>query len=168
MAYDRQAEHAGLADNYRTYALVALGAVVLIRLLGFLIVSDLLRPVALLRSAVSQIGSSDLSRRIKVVGNDDLAVLTASVNGMLDRLEHAFASQRELLDDVGHELRTPLTVVGGHLELMDPHDPEDAAQVRALALDELDRMNALVEELVTLAKARRPTSSPRNRPTSRC
>lgn len=156
MAYDRQAEHAGLADNYRTYALVALGAVVLIGLLGFLIVSDLLRPVALLRSAVSQIGSSDLSRRIKVVGNDDLAVLTASVNGMLDRLEHAFASQRELLDDVGHELRTPLTVVGGHLELMDPHDPEDAAQVRALALDELDRMNALVEELVTLAKARRP------------
>lgn len=157
LAYDRVAEHAILADTYRTYALVALGAVVLIGALGFLIVSDLLKPVALLRSAASTIGSSDdLSRRIEVVGNDDLAVLTTTVNGMLDRLEHAFSSQRELLDDVGHELRTPLTVVRGHLELMDPEDPHDAAAVRTIALDELDRMNSLVEELMTLAKARRP------------
>lgn len=156
MAFDRTAEHEGLAANYRTYALVALGAIVLIGALGFLIVSDLLRPVALLRSAAAQISSSDLSRRIKVVGNDDLAVLTTTVNGMLDRLEHAFSSQRELLDDVGHELRTPLTVVRGHLELMDPADPEDAAAARAIALDELDRMNSLVEELITLAKASRP------------
>jgi signal transduction histidine kinase len=156
LAFDRTAEHAGLARNYTTYALVALGAVLLIGALGFLIVSDLLKPVALLRSAASQISSSDLSRRIEVVGNDDLAVLTSTVNGMLDRLEHAFSSQRELLDDVGHELRTPLTVVRGHLELMEVSDPEDAAAVRAIALDELDRMNSLVEELITLAKSRRP------------
>lgn len=156
LAFDRTAEHAGLARSYTTYALVALGALLLIGALGFLIVSDLVKPVALLRSAASQISSSDLSRRIEVVGNDDLAVLTTTVNGMLDRLEHAFSSQRELLDDVGHELRTPLTVVRGHLELMDSADPEDAAAVRALALDELDRMNSLVEELITLAKARRP------------
>lgn len=156
LAFDRGAEHAALAYNYTTYAMVALGALVLIGGLGFLIVSDLLKPVALLRSAAAQISSSDLSRRIEVVGNDDLAVLTTTVNGMLDRLEHAFSSQRELLDDVGHELRTPLTVVRGHLELMDPADPEDATAVRHLALDELDRMNSLVEELITLAKSRRP------------
>ncbi|WP_420111715.1 ATP-binding protein [Pseudactinotalea sp.] len=156
LAFDRGEEHAQLAQNYRTYALVALGAVLLIGALGFLIVSDLLKPVALLRSAASKISSSDLSRRIEVVGNDDLAELTVTVNGMLDRLEHAFSSQRELLDDVGHELRTPLTVIRGHLELMDTSDAEDAAAVRALALDELDRMNGLVEELITLAKSRRP------------
>lgn len=156
LAFDRAEEHAQLAQNYRTYALVALGAVLLIGALGFLIVSDLLKPVALLRSAASKISSSDLSRRIEVVGNDDLAELTVTLNGMLDRLEHAFSSQRELLDDVGHELRTPLTVVRGHLELMDTSDPEDAAAARAIALDELDRMNGLVEELITLAKSRRP------------
>lgn len=156
LAFDRGEEHAQLAQNYRTYAFVALGAVLLIGALGFLIVSDLLKPVALLRSAASKISSSDLSRRIEVVGNDDLAELTVTVNGMLDRLEHAFSSQRELLDDVGHELRTPLTVIRGHLELMDTSDAEDAAAVRALALDELDRMNGLVEELITLAKSRRP------------
>lgn len=156
LAFDRAAEHEALAQNYTTYALVALGALVLIGALGFLIVSDLLKPVALLRSAAAEIGSTDLSRRIEVVGNDDLAVLTTSVNEMLDRLEHAFSSQRELLDDVGHELRTPLTVVRGHLELMDTTDPQDAATVRALAIDELDRMTSLVEELITLARSRRP------------
>src|SRR5690606_41591075 len=59
LAFDRTAEHAVLADTYRTYALVALGAVVLITAPGFLVVSDLLKPVAPLRSAAAQSGSSD-------------------------------------------------------------------------------------------------------------
>ena len=75
---------------------------------------------------------------------------------MLDRLENAFGSQRELLDDVGHELRTPLTIVRGHLELLDPDDPDDVVATQALALDELDRMHRLVDDLVTLATADRP------------
>lgn len=156
LAYDRSAAHAELTQTYRTYLVVAIGALVLIGVLGFAIVSDLLAPIALLRRSAAQTTSSHLSGRVPVVGNDDLAALTITLNTMLDRLEGAFASQRELLDDVGHELRTPLTVVRGHLELMDPADPADAASARTIALDELDRMNDLVEELVTLAKSRRP------------
>jgi signal transduction histidine kinase len=59
------------------------------------------------------------------------------------------------LDDAGHELRTPLTVVAGHLELMDPADPADAAATRDLALDEIERMRRLTESLTTLARADR-------------
>ncbi|MGJ9451507.1 sensor histidine kinase, partial [Actinotignum sp. GS-2025c] len=47
------------------------------------------------------------------------------------------------------------TIVRGHLELMDANDPSDAADTRALALEELDRMNSLVGDLLTLAKAER-------------
>ena len=75
---------------------------------------------------------------------------------MLDRLEQAFSSQRELLDDVSHELRTPLTVLRGHLELMDATDAGDVTATRELALDEIDRMGRLVDDLTTLAKAQRP------------
>ncbi len=48
-----------------------------------------------------------------------------------------------------------ITIVRGHLELMDAADPSDAADTRALALEELDRMNSLVGDLLTLAKSER-------------
>ncbi|MBZ2197989.1 sensor histidine kinase [Occultella gossypii] len=157
LAWNLDAEHAELGTTFRTYALVALGAIVWMAIIGWFVVGSLLEPIKLLRTTAGEISSSsDLSRRIAVVGNDDLAVLTETVNGMLARLEDAFGSQRQLLDDVGHELRTPLTIVRGHLELMDPADPTDAASTKELVLDELDRMNGLVEDLVTLAKASRP------------
>lgn len=157
LAFDLDAEFAGLNNTFGTYALVAAVALVWITIIGWFVVGRMLLPVTVLRTTTAEISSSDdLSRRIPVTGKDDLAALTETVNGMFARLEQTFASQRQLLDDVGHELRTPLTVVRGHLELMDPSDAADAADTQALVLDEVDRMNLLVEDLMTLAKARRP------------
>ena len=78
------------------------------------------------------------------------------MNAMLDRLSASFDNQRRLLDDAGHELKTPITIVRGHLELIDPQDPADVIETRDLAIDELDRMRRLVDEILMLAKARRP------------
>ena len=75
---------------------------------------------------------------------------------MLDRLSASFDNQRRLLDDAGHELKTPITIVRGHLELIDPQDPTDVVETRDLAIEELDRMRRLVDEILMLAKARRP------------
>ncbi len=75
---------------------------------------------------------------------------------MLARLELAFVGQRQFLDDAGHELKTPLTVLRGHLELLDPDDPDEVAETRALLLDEIDRMARLVGDLILLAKTDRP------------
>ncbi|WP_244951250.1 sensor histidine kinase [Ruania zhangjianzhongii] len=157
LAFDLDAEFAQLNNTFGTYALVAVVALVWITVIGWFVVGRMLLPVTVLRTTAAEISSSDdLSRRVPVTGKDDLAALSETVNGMFARLEHTFASQRQLLDDVGHELRTPLTVVRGHLELMDPTDAADAADTQALVLDEVDRMNLLVEDLMTLAKARRP------------
>jgi two-component system, OmpR family, sensor kinase len=156
LAYDRAAEHAEFTQVFRTYAVVALGALVLIGVVGWVVAGRLLRPIRVLAQTAQRITDTDLSARIPVTGNDDLSDLSRTVNGMLDRLEGSFESQRRLLDDVGHELRTPLTVVRGHLELMDPGDPTDASETRDLALDELDRMHRLVDDLVTLATVGRP------------
>ena len=155
-AYDRRAEHEELTSTYQTYALVALGSLVLIGVVGWIVAGRLLAPVRLLGATALRITDSDLSDRIPVSGHDDLSDLTRTVNAMLDRLETAFASQRNLLDDAGHELRTPLTILRGHLELLDAADAVEVAATRALALDEVDRMHRLVDDLVTLAKAERP------------
>ncbi|WP_216843703.1 sensor histidine kinase [Phytoactinopolyspora alkaliphila] len=156
IAYSRDLEHAELVDSYRTYALVALASLALIGGVAWAVVGRLLRPLRLLRETAQRISDTDLSGRIPIDGRDDVSQIAYAVNAMLDRLEDAFGAHREALDDAGHELRTPITIIRGHLELMDAGDPADVSEARSLALDELDRMHRLVEELITLAKAQRP------------
>lgn len=146
----------GLYDTMRTYTLVAGLALVLVTALAGWQSGRLLSPLRTLRGTAEEIGETDLSRRIAVVGNDDITALTRTVNGMLDRLEAAFVDQRDFLDDAGHELRTPLTVLRGHLELLDVENPADVEETRALLLDEVDRMARLVGDLILLAKSARP------------
>lgn len=155
-AFDRSATTAGVWRIFATYSVVGLVALAVTSLVAWFVVGRMLRPVRVLRDTVRRVTESDLSERIDVTGRDDLADLAASVNSMLERLERAFGSQRELVDDVGHELRTPLTIVRGHLELLDPGDEGDVRATQSLALDELDRMRRLVDDLVTLATADRP------------
>ena len=145
-----------IMEGARQYALVALGSLILVGLVGWLVAGRLLRPLRLLREAAEHISHTDLSLRIPVSGNDDISDLTRTVNDMLERLQAGFAAQQRFLDDAGHELRTPVTIVSGHLEMLDPADPREVAEVRALALDELDRMGRLIRDLTLLAKARRP------------
>lgn len=154
-AYDYLAEKRALNQGFTMYLLVGLVVLVIAAITGWLLVGRFLRPIGLLRDTARQISESDLTQRIEVVGRDDLAELTATVNAMLDRLENAMTSQRQLLDDVGHELRTPVTIIQGHLELMDPLDAQDVGQSRDIALAELHRMSFLINDLVTLAKSNR-------------
>ncbi len=156
LAFDRDAEQAQVTRTFRTYGLVAGAALVLLAVVSWAFSGRLLRPLRTLRETAAQISETDLSRRIPVAGEDDISDLARTFNDMLARLETSFLAQRQLLDDAGHELRTPITIVRGHLELMDPADPQDSAATRELALRELDRMHRLTDDLVLLAKAETP------------
>jgi len=135
------------------YAAAAVFTVALVTGLAWFAVERLLRPIEQLRRATESIGEEDLTTRVPVKGRDDLTALAEAVNRMLDRVQTSVEAQRNLLDDVGHELRTPIAVVRGHLELTDPVDPEDVRQTQLLAIDELDRMGMLVNDLILLAKS---------------
>jgi two-component system OmpR family sensor kinase len=151
-AVDIDAEVAEITDAFTTYATVALGALVAVGLVGWFVAGRLLRPIRQLRAAASRITASDRNERIPVVGHDDVSELTATVNDMLDRLDAALTGQRQLLDDVRHELKTPITIVRGHLELLDPSNEADVEATRLLAIDELDRMTGLVDDIESLAE----------------
>ncbi|TFB94107.1 cell wall metabolism sensor histidine kinase WalK [Cryobacterium sp. HLT2-28] len=155
-AFDLDAALRPVTDALLTSLRVTLAALVVLGLVGWLVSGRLLRPIRALREAAARITASDVSERIPVVGRDDVSELTRTVNDMLDRLDGALTGQRRLLDDVGHELKTPITIVRGHLELMDEDDPADVAATRALAIDELDRMNGLVRDISALAEVQRP------------
>ncbi|NUL46866.1 HAMP domain-containing histidine kinase [Cellulosimicrobium funkei] len=156
LAYDFSAELQELDTTFLTYGLVGFGVLVLVGVAGWILVGRLLHPLRILQSTAAEISGTDLRGRVPVSGQDDVAGLAMTFNEMLDRLQDSFSSQRQLLDDVGHELRTPITIVQGHLELQDAADPDDVREVREIALEELDRMRLLVDDLVTLAKSGRP------------
>lgn len=114
-----------------------------------------LAPLRLLTETAQSITESDLNRRIPVKGSDELAELTMTFNEMLDRLQAAFATQQDFINDASHELRTPIAIVRGHLELLGD-DPQERRETIELVTGELDRMNRFVDDLLLLAKAEQP------------
>jgi signal transduction histidine kinase len=145
----------------RVDAVVRVGAIVygsiflLASAIAWIAAGGVLRPLRALTDTARSIGESDLSRRIGVEGDDEIAELARTFNAMLDRLEEAFATQRRFVDDAGHELRTPITIIRGNLEVMG-NDASDRRQTVALVTNELDRMSRIVDDLLVLATAEQP------------
>ena len=118
-----------------------------------------LEPVRRITRTAASISREDLSRRIEYTGpKDEIGELAETMDGMLDRIESSFSDQEQFISDVSHELRTPLTIVKGHLQVLDREahpDPDLVKLEHGLVIDELDRMNRLIADLLTLARAGR-------------
>jgi signal transduction histidine kinase len=151
---DLGAEYAEIDDAVQVTAAVTLAVLLFAVGLAWVIAGRVLAPLRHLTDTARSITESDLTRRLDVRGDDEIAELTTTFNAMLDRLEAAFASQRAFVSDAGHELRTPITIIRGHLELLG-EDPQERRETIELVSDELDRMTRFVEDLLTLAKAER-------------
>lgn len=134
---------------------VSLGVLILALVLAWFTTGKILAPLDLLAQTTRNIGELDLNQRISIDGKGELAELVTTFNDMMDRLQTAFISQRNFINDAGHELRTPITIIRGHLELMG-NDPLEIQETLALVMDELERMNRLVNDLILLAKAEQP------------
>jgi signal transduction histidine kinase len=132
-----------------------LGVMAIAGALAWATAGRVLAPLQTLTQTAQSITESDLTQRIPAAGTDEIATLTTTFNEMLDRLQSAFESQQEFLKDAGHELRTPITVIRGYLETL-KYRPQRQEETIALALDELDRMNRLINDLLLLSKAERP------------
>jgi two-component system, OmpR family, sensor kinase len=159
-AYLADAEREPVHETARI--MLVIGALTALAAAGgaWLVAGRILRPLRDVADTARSITDTDLSRRIPLgdgSGRDELGDLVRTVNAMLDRVETGVAAQRRFVDDAGHELRTPITIVRGHLEVLDPRDPDDVTATVALVDDELERMNRLVSDLLLLARSEQPT-----------
>ncbi len=143
-----------LASVY-VFIKVAIGVVLISFLLAWLASQQLLKPVQQLAVTARSINEADLSRRLEVAGSGELAELATTFNAMMNRVQSAFESQRNFINDAGHELFTPLTIIQGHLEVMGD-DPDERATTLALVMDEIDRMGRFANDLLLLAQAEQP------------
>jgi signal transduction histidine kinase len=107
--------------------------------------------------------AGDLSGRVALQGSgDDFDQLSATLNEMLARIEGLVASISRVSDNIAHELRTPLTRLRTELEDL-AEAGDDPAAVRArteAALGEAQRLQAMFEALLRLARLRAGPGAP--------
>jgi signal transduction histidine kinase len=125
--------------------------------LGWLVAGRALRPVRQMTAAAQRISEDNLHERLAVAGpRDELKELGDTIDGLLARLEGAFAAQRRFVANASHELRTPLTTMRASLDVAlakpEPVPPQTVALAGRLRT-ELDRVDALLEAFLILARA---------------
>jgi signal transduction histidine kinase len=122
-------------------------------ILAFLLAYRLLQPVRELTYAADELAKGDLSQRVTVWGDDEIATLGNTFNQMADSLQNAEESRRAMTADIAHELRNPLAVQRANLEALQdgiyPLTPESLDPI----LEQNQLLNRLVEDLRTLALA---------------
>jgi heavy metal sensor kinase len=122
---------------------------------GWFLARRALTPVDAMVEAARRIEAEDLTKRIPAPTNDDeLRGLAAVLNDMLARLERSFGSARRFSADAAHELRTPLTILKGEIEvaLQSAQVSDDIRRSLESCLEEVDRLNSLVEDLLLMAR----------------
>jgi heavy metal sensor kinase len=131
---------------------------------GYALARAALRPVDEMSQTARRISAEDLTRRIEPRRTgDELDRLAETLNGMLSRLEAAFANLRRFAADAAHELRTPLTVLKGQLEvaLRADRPAEEYRRVLQASLEEVEELTRLAEDLLLLSRATAGLAGPR-------
>jgi signal transduction histidine kinase len=154
--------HALLAQQRNVLLLMLPVAVLVAALGGAFLVRRALKPVEDVTHAAEKIGAEDLSMRLEVHGDDELARLAQTFNGMIERLdlsftdlESAFENQKRFVADASHELRTPLSRVKLLTSASLTQQTSEAEKTEALrGIDAAaDDMARLIEGLLALARA---------------
>ncbi|TCP53078.1 signal transduction histidine kinase [Tamaricihabitans halophyticus] len=151
------------ATNAATRALL-IGAPILLALVAMLTwfsTGRALRPVDAIREEFARLSARDLRGRMPVpAGNDALARLASTLNETLDRLDVSVRRQRQFVADASHELRSPLTALRTPLEVARAHpDRANWPELTSGTLQDLDRLEQLVADLLALAKVDALTDS---------
>jgi signal transduction histidine kinase len=122
-------------------------------LLTFLLSRRMMSPIGVLATAARRLGRGDLSQRVRLQGEGEVASLAEAFNSMAADMEYAEQLRRNMVADVAHELRTPLSNIQGYLEaIRDGMVEPDVAAIRSLN-EETSLLSRLVNELQELSLA---------------
>ena len=145
-----------LGDLRLVYSLVGPFAIFWLCLGCWFLADRLVAPVIEVTEAAREINADNLARRLPHTGHhDELGQMVIIFNQMLERLENAFRRVRQFSGDASHELRTPLTILRGETEvtLRWAKQPEEFRDMLRSNLEEIDRMEGIIESLLVLAKS---------------
>ena len=140
----RERRHPGLS-LFVTLALIALAVAVG----AYPVVRRLTRRLERLQAGVESLGAGDLTARVKVEGDDEVARLAESFNRAAGRIEELVGAHKGLLANASHELRTPLARIRMTVELM--KQSADPKRKRDLEQD-IAELDALIDEILLASR----------------
>jgi two-component system OmpR family sensor kinase len=120
------------------------------------LIGSALRPVERMRRRAETISAGEANARLPLPeAQDEIRRLGETLNEMLARLQQAFARERAFVADASHELRTPLAILKAELELASrgKRTNEELSAAVESAVEEVDRLTRLAEDLLVLARA---------------
>jgi len=137
------------------WAAITFMTLVLVTLAAYPLVRRLTRRLESLQLGVQQWSEGNLSYRMAVQGNDEVADLAKRFNDAADRIEKLVQSHKHLLANASHELRSPLARIRMGLELhMQPTHASEPASLawREELIRNLNELDALVEEILLASR----------------
>ncbi|HEV3513630.1 MAG TPA: ATP-binding protein [Candidatus Sulfotelmatobacter sp.] len=140
----------GLLAVILPFALIAAGFA------GYRLACKVLDPLERMARTTERITAHRLNERIPIKNPDDeLGHMALVLNGLLERLEESFEKLQHFTSDVSHELRTPLAAMRsvGEVGLQDEHDTEKYRDIIGSMLEEVAKLTAMVDTLLTIAHA---------------
>jgi signal transduction histidine kinase len=114
-----------------------------------------IEPIQKIIESTNQITQNNLNDRVPLSeSNDEIGQLSRSINELLSRLEQSLTREKQFTSDTSHELRTPLAVLRGTLEVLlrKPRTAEEYKSKIHTALQSIDRMTEMMEQLLALAR----------------
>jgi signal transduction histidine kinase len=158
-----RAANAHTLRTIRNVSLAALGGLFLVSLaVAWLVAGRVLRPLDRIAELAGGIEAASLSRRVALEGPDhELKRLADAFDGMLARLDSAFAMQRRYVAEASHDLRNPLAVIRTNLDVALAEEDATAEVLRShagVALRASDRMAGVVGDLLAVSRLDAPGS----------
>lgn len=121
---------------------------------GLLIAWLSLRPLKEFSQEVGEISEKNMNKRVQGAKlNEELKELAKAFNATLDRLERSFKEQKRFISDASHELRSPTSIIKSYCEipLRKERSPEEYTDALKVILDNTERMEGLIEDLLTIS-----------------
>lgn len=143
-----------LYDIYTDIWMAILFSGILSVILLYWISHRISKPLSQMSEVSREIASGNYKRRVNISSRDETGQLGLSFNAMADSLEKGEDMRKAFVANVSHELRSPLTSIRGYIQgvLDKTFNPEEQEEYLTIALEETQRLNKLINELLDLSQ----------------
>lgn len=160
----RMEERESSLADLRTYSYIGVGAILVLgAIAGYIISGIMLQPVDRVSSLATRISHTNLKERINRQGpEDEMKRLADTFDDMLERLDSAFESQKQFIQDASHELKTPIATAQTNIEVLEMDENptvEDYKRTTQVVKRSLDRLDFLSQGLLLLSQGSQTQSA---------
>lgn len=143
-----------IRETYKNIWLASLISGILSIILLFFTSKHISKPLIEMNQISREFAKGNFKRRVDIHTKDEIGQLAVNFNAMADSLENLENMRRSFVANVSHELRSPLTSIRGYIQgvLDGTIPPAQSNKYLSIALDETQRLNKLINELLDLSQ----------------